>query len=292
MIDRFLKLFDPNYKKGLNTGFKKLDELGGLPKGALTIIASGTGVGKSLFATQILINLAREKIKSVYFELENGYDITTQRLLRNYCFMNNEIFNQENIEIAKLKFQELEDLISIWYYEQLDETNIVESIIEKLEIYKSQVEVYLVDNLESLSSKVNAQDIYKEQSDLIKKLQEFANTYNKSIILTHHIRKDTISSKKLIDGQMPKADVIIPSLENIKGSGNITNFAHSVWGIVRDKDSKSKTERSITRLRILKNRTGLSGECVFYLDEETLSFQDKPIFDSMGYTGYSKFTNL
>ena len=283
MVDRLKKLFEPSYKKGWNTGFKQLDENGGLPKGALTIVASGTGVGKSLFASQILINLARDNIKSVYIELENGYDITTQRLLRNWCQLDETLFKPENYEFGQQQLAELEEHISLWYPEQLELESVVDSIMDKLDIYKSLYEVFLIDNLESLSTKIKAHDIYKEQSELVKRLQEFANTYNKSIILTHHIRKDTISSKKLTNGEMPKADVIIPSLENIKGSGNVTNFAHSVWGLVRDKDSKSRTDRSITRLRIVKNRTGLSGEFMFYLDEDTLSFKDRPILSQQGY---------
>ena len=46
--------------KPLPTGFINLDaDLGGIGRDACTVIAGSTGMGKSLLATQILINLAK-----------------------------------------------------------------------------------------------------------------------------------------------------------------------------------------------------------------------------------------
>jgi len=55
MLDFITALHNPELNKGYQTGFEKIDnKINGLAKGSLTVIGAGTGIGKSIFATQIL----------------------------------------------------------------------------------------------------------------------------------------------------------------------------------------------------------------------------------------------
>ena len=78
VIERVFKL---NGKR-ISTGYPKLDIiLGQLDPGDTIILGGETGVGKSLLAMNIAVNIARQGEKVLYIDLENGEKTGIKRLL-------------------------------------------------------------------------------------------------------------------------------------------------------------------------------------------------------------------
>ena len=282
MRDFLTALHNPEINKGYNTGFEKLDKsINGLAKGSLTVIGAGTGVGKSIFATQILINLARQKVPSLYIELENGPHITYKRLIQSWLEVDQDFFKEDNIEKSEQALKELQEYISVYFYTDLEMMKW--GIMDYLNHYRHNKDVFLIDPLGALETKINATELLMEQGNLIKKLQEFCNLHRKSVMLTHHIRKGTSNAKKSSDGELLPPEMTIPTLESLRGSSNITNSAHSVWGLARNKDSEKKEAREKLYVSILKNREGLGGNYQLHFNEQTTSVTDNPTLQDFGY---------
>jgi replicative DNA helicase len=69
----------------------------------------------------------------------------------------------------------------------------------------------------------------------------------------------------------------VPTLDDIRGSGKITEIATSTWGFVRKRSGKTPQERGQSLLRILTNRFGASGDARLFFDETTLRFHSSGI---------------
>ena len=66
------------------TGIPGFDELveGGLPEGRAFLVSGGTGTGKTIFATQFLINGAKMNEPGVYLTLDERPDLIREDMLR------------------------------------------------------------------------------------------------------------------------------------------------------------------------------------------------------------------
>lgn len=273
----------------LNTGFKDLDKAGGLKRGTTTIIAGSTGMGKSLLALQILVNLAKQGYKSTYYELENGKRITWERLLRIWHNLTLQEFqalknNQEDL-IAKI--EEIRKLISIWHTEDLmnfqwDKKG-TKLLLDLTAVESRGSEVFLIDPLQALETRSKSDELYQEQGNIIKNFQELAERKNIIVLITHHIRKAGNAYKQIKSLEdTVENSYSIPTIDSLRGSGKIVDFAHSVWGILRMKDNEDEVERKRTIIKVLKNREGMSGDYYINFVEETLSFRDKNYITFMG----------
>ncbi|MGI5909107.1 MAG: replicative DNA helicase [Sphaerochaetaceae bacterium] len=81
--DRILERFDKGITDGLETGYKRLDDMtGGFKPSEFIVIGARPSVGKTAFALSIAQNMAvRKNIKVGFFSLEMSADSLTERLL-------------------------------------------------------------------------------------------------------------------------------------------------------------------------------------------------------------------
>ncbi len=274
----------------LDTGFKDIDtKAGGLKRGTTTIIAGSTGMGKSLLALQILVNLAKQGYHSTYFELENGKRITWERLLRIWYKLTKSEFNALGNDQADLvtRISEIRKFISIWHTEDLLnfgwQKRGTQLLYDLIRVESTKSDIFLVDPLQALETRSRSDELYQEQGNIIKTLQELAEKKNVVIMITHHIRKGGNSYKqvKSIEDAVDNS-YSVPTIDSLRGSGKIVDFAHSVWGMLRFKDSENEEERKHTIVKILKNREGMSGDYKIKFLEETLSFRDQSYITFMG----------
>src|SRR5699024_1973457 len=117
----------------------------------------------------------------------------------------------------------------------------IEAIIEKMTILAKRygVRVFVIDNLMTVESSLK--DKYEAETDIVKKLKNFAKKYNALVHLVAHPRKS-------MNDEIEKDDVA--------GSANITNLADYVTTISRAKDEEVEYDAI---LKILKNsHTGVN----------------------------------
>lgn len=271
------RMFSKQQLDGYPTGFSSLDAyVHGIRPGTLTILAGGTGMGKSLFALNVLVNLARRQIDSEYFDLENSRTLSFQRLVSIWSGKAREFFMDEVNKTDAIKtMYEFSEHIS--YMEKQDlgaGQDTFANLMKWLNVSKAKV--ILIDPLQTLESETDSSSAFNEQGKIVRELKEFAQNKNKAVILCHHLRKGARAGEWVTDmDDVRETKYQVPSIEDLKGSGKIADYATDVWGIIRTKNAETKEGRGKTRLRILKNRSGLTGDIDFHFNEDTLHFMEK-----------------
>lgn len=277
-------LFDSKYQQGILTGYPSLDSLiGGIKRQSLIILAGATGMGKSLLLMNILIKLAKSGVRVAYFDLENGAELMAQRFLMIWYGLTREYFmDKTNNEDAHRKWEEISGKINLFNHEQLYElsyTNkqdITWNIINL--IRGSQADVVAIDPLQAFETGIPEVEVIRMQTDTTKKFKELAQKLNTSIIICHHVRKSQSGGGTWIE-DIEDVHVVkyrVPTIDDLKGSSGITQYATDVWAMVRTAGHSTKEGRGKTFFRVLKARRGMQGDIRdLYLDEDTLQFKDQ-----------------
>lgn len=79
----------------LSVGSAPLDAIlgGGLPERSLSVIAGDPGVGKTVFALQIIFHLARQKKRAVFFTTVSEPSLKLIRYMQQFAFFDAELLN-------------------------------------------------------------------------------------------------------------------------------------------------------------------------------------------------------
>lgn len=270
LVDR---MFNPARSDGYSTGFKDLDKIvRGVRLGTLTVLGGSTGVGKSLFGLNILKNLAEDGAACTYFDLENSDVVSHERLVSIWSGKSHSYFKSNPQEASNVIW---EYSSKIEYFGSDDVERFgggVETVIKLIAVSKSRV--FLVDPLQALETENDSGKILNEQGKIVKALKELAQRKNKAIIICHHLRKSSGGSGEWASDtdELKEIKYRVPSIEDFRGSGKIVDYATDVWGILRTMSSETKEGRGKTLLRVLKNRSGKTGDVRLFFDEDTFKF--------------------
>lgn len=282
-------LFNGERITGISSGFSGLDEItGGLKTGELILLAGSTGIGKTLLALTILVNVAKRGEDVLYLDLENGKHESIKRLLMNWFEKEPTYFkDKDNEKEATGLLAEIEERIDYWSLEDLLPFKYSEdpgkAIVDVINIggrsRERKPRVVIVDPLQSLETEIDPGKTYNQQGKIICDLRNLAQKKNIAIIICHHLRKSLSARGDYVTDldDIQKNVYRIPSVEDIKGSGKITDFPQQVWGMVRTNLAEQKEIRQKTLLRVLKNRSGRTGDIKLFFNEDYLKFQDKPV---------------
>lgn len=269
------KMFSKHQLQGHSTGYSSLDTLvRGIKPGSLIVLAGATGIGKSLFALNVLTSLAKRGVSTSYYDLENGEITTKQRLVCIWANKTASFFEDiSNLGDTLLTIATYSEHISYYDSIALGEENLYSKLLIHLE--SNLAEVILIDPLQSLESVTDSTSSFNEQGKIIKELKEYAQRTGKAVIVCHHLRKGQSTGKWVTDLEDVKEHKYqMPTIEDLKGSAKIADYATEVWGIVRTASADTREGRGKTLLRILKNRTGLKGDVRLFFDEDTLKFYE------------------
>lgn len=231
----------------IKTGFKDLDDLlyGGLPVGYITLVTGKTGEGKSVLASQILLNAldTGHNVFAYSGELPKGNfkAISILQAAGNHLFKYQTKNGYEGYNVSDAN----EKLINAWFGDRFDlyDDSMVEdemdSLTEVMEkcIVRDNVDVLLLDNLMTgldleAFSETNK---YDRQSKFVKRLTRIAVTYNVLIILVAHYRKNNGSTN---------------GNDEVAGSSDITNLC----GITLMYESDRDIADDQRILKVWKNR--------------------------------------
>lgn len=208
----------------VSSGIKELDVpfYGGLPFGYVVLLTGKTGEGKSVLASQFLLNAIEKGHKCFAYSGELP-DWAFQAIIEyqaagSHVFMRKDQFGIERPDISEKNAE----LINNWYEDQLllyddslveddEETEKLTDVIEKV-ILQENVKFILLDNLMTgidLDGDVG-KTLYERQSAFVKKLARIAKVHEVLIVLVAHMRKN--------NGNFNGND-------EVAGSSDVTNLA-------------------------------------------------------------------
>lgn len=240
--------FDVHEAETLKLGIDDIDaDLVGMVFGSLNVLSGRNGSGKSTILNQIYIAEAiAQGYKTFLFsgELIGGnvkywllQTLANEEQFAEYTAKDGHKYKKVTIQSKEKIVNDMKD--RFFLYDSDDYR--IEAIIEKMTILAKRygVRVFVIDNLMTVESSLK--DKYEAETDIVKKLKNFAKKYNALVHLVAHPRKS-------MNDEIEKDDVA--------GSANITNLADYVTTISRAKDDVVEYDAI---LKILKNRhTGVN----------------------------------
>lgn len=240
--------FDVHEAETLKLGIDDIDaDLVGMVFGSLNVLSGRNGSGKSTILNQIYIAEAiNQGYKTFLFsgELIGGnvkywllQTLANEDQFAEYTAKDGHKYKKVTIQAKEKIVNDMKD--RFFLYDNDDYR--IEAMIEKMTILAKRygVRVFVIDNLMTIESSLK--DKYEAETDIVKKLKNFAKKYNALVHLVAHPRKS-------MNDEIEKDDVA--------GSANITNLADYVTTISRAKDDVVEYDAI---LKILKNRhTGVN----------------------------------
>lgn len=240
--------FDVHEAETLKTGIEYIDDkLVGMVFGSLNVLSGKNGSGKSTILNQIYVSEPLHQGYKVFLfsgELVGGnvkywllQTLANEEQYAEYTAKDGHKYKKVTIESKNKIVQDVKD--RFFLYDNDDYR--IESVLEKMTILAKRygVRVFIIDNLMTIES--TYKDKYDAETDVVKKLKNFAKKYNVLVHLVAHPRKS-------MNDEISKDD--------IAGSANITNLADYVTTITRASDDNQEYD---ALLKIVKNRhTGVN----------------------------------
>lgn len=215
--------------------------------GRLLIIQSRTNEGKSVLASQILVEAIKQGYKCMADFGEDNGDEACSRIYkqftpyeknnytsRNYL-QNGKPTNIWEYYLTEEKFNEARKFFDnkLFLYDIMKSPN-MSNIVKALDEARLKgCRIMLVDNLENVEA-TNNETENEHYKDVAITLRNYAVKYNVYCILVCHTRKT-------------ERDVLVPAIEDIKGSSAVSNTGKEILTILRT-DVMDKTSRAYKSL--------------------------------------------
>lgn len=205
---------------GHTMGWQKTSGIRILPS-ELSVWTGINGHGKSLFLSEVVLHSAAQKVSTAIASLEMRAESTLYRMVRQAC----GTYRLTEREVAGC----LKWLGQHVYIYDLLGTADPESM---LRTFRSAIETdgitqFVVDSLMKLGL---AEDDYNGQKRLTENLSNFAMKHDVHVHLVAHARKG-------------KDENDMPGKFDVLGASGITNIAHNVYSVWRNKKKEAEVER-------------------------------------------------
>jgi replicative DNA helicase len=250
----------------LGTGLYDLDKLtGGIPRGAITVIAGRAGMGKTTVSLELTMNLAKKDKKVAYFSLEmTGVQIVKKMIARTIAgdqphpkisatnlFRSGGLKGLQEIELFTAAIPGTADL-SIWIDDYSSATaSYIRNELTKLIQKGDKPDTVVVDYVGLMGSEGKNQTRVLELDTTLKELRAIAKDFDVAMICLAQINRT-------VESQADKR----PALKDIRESGGYEQEAALVLGLYNPDKYKSEDapNAGVLEILVLKNRFGDTGK--------------------------------
>src|SRR3989338_5426951 len=261
--------------RGCRTNFPELDDtLGGLQKSDLIILAARPSVGKTAFALNMALNVAKQNIPVGIFSMEMSLDQIVDRFLALESGV-----SLHHLRTGKLG-EELQDVAGACetlrslpiYVDDTPSPNILQirAMARRLQSERG-LGLLIVDYLQLMSSRRNYDSPVQQVTEISRGLKGLAKELNIPIVAVSQLSR----SVEQREGHKPR-------LSDLRSSGSLEQDADLVMFIHRDDKTnfeKAKRENKLNQAQVViaKHRNGPTGQIDFQVDPYSLKFktQDK-----------------
>jgi replicative DNA helicase len=250
-ISDLLDLFEKE-DEILETGFSNIDSFTSIKKNELIIIGARPSIGKSAFALNLAVNIAKKKpvlflsmemsqkeiINRIYSILSNRirYDILNDRNILNYT----------KEKAGELKLNVVDKPISI------DDINtyLIKGSSEFAAVFIDYLQLISISNRKEVNR-------YNDVSEISRKLKLLTMQFNIPIIALSQLNRgvELRTDKK-------------PVLSDLRESGSLEQDANQVWLLHRENFYNTETKDNCIELIVAKNRSGATGSIKLGFDAQ------------------------
>ena len=234
--------------------------------GSITMLTSGTGMGKSSFLKEDqyhLLNTTDSKIGIC--SLEESLSEAVGGIMSLHA---NKRIGLPDVEISDEEERKLwEETMGEDRFMFLDHQGSVsdDSLTDKIEYMAlCGCKFIYLDHITIAVSESDGDDINKATDKLMSDLLKICKRHNVWIGVVSHLRKTNNNQKSFEEGAVPSDD-------DLKGSGSLKQIAFQIIAISRSKIEEDPAKRNLSKLWVLKDRftgrTGPAGQ--FRFVEET-----------------------
>lgn len=269
-IDNFYKSdIEPNIKTGL---FNLDNDIVGFLNGQLITISAYTGIGKSIFTSQLILNMLKQNKKIDLFSLEMGRSEIINKFVSNGCDIEfNKIYKKELNDREKEKITiYISDFLSTKHLEIYDSISDIDNIIStiKRDKLKNNIDIAFIDLINRVSNKlVNPTNRAEYLGELTRRLKLLALQLNIPIVITAQINR-------VIEGRQDKR----PTLADIKESGGIAEDSDLVIGLYRNRElDRREVRESLRNKGILDYNSKNPDKNPFAMELITLKGRNVPV---------------
>lgn len=261
-MDSFEEYIKEGITSAISTGFNNLDNLIKFEYGNFVTVTGFPGSGKSLFATDLIMNLAElHNMKTLYCAFENTPNQLKKKWLQmkvGHAVMNAD---EETINDVRKYYQFLRDHFFI--LQDYTTSLTVDEILDMAQraIRRYNIGCVIIDPLNKLTFNKSS-NFTEDIGELLTKLITFAKRNNVLMFLVAHPTKP---SERKLGAQST------PSGFDIAGSANFLNMSDVILTVHRKQDEFGNKSRTV-RVLISKVRDtdfGHEGSCYFTYNTDT-----------------------
>lgn len=253
----------------------------GIRTGEMVTIVAGSGVGKSLFLSEIMSKIlsdtTEEKIGIMM--MEESVEMANLRLMSIHAskpfHLPDEVYTDKELEfhaketIEKLNSEGDPRVISFDHFG----SNSIDVILSKVDYMAALGCKYIfLDHISILVSDQSHGDERKALDEIATKLRMKIQERDIALFIVSHLKRV---------GGKPHEEGGETSLADIRGTAGIGHMSDLVIGLERHQQHEDDYLRNVTKMRVLKNRfSGLTGlsSCALY-DHATGRLLEEPVED-------------
>ncbi len=257
MSDLTDEFFDYEPPQGIELEFPKLNRaLAGLRKGELTMMAGGSGLGKSIFATNIIYDMIVNKgLKVVDIKLEEDKKKTIFAYAGMY--FNDKRYATCPKALSQEQRAEFREVFKNYMTHDHFGSLTNKELLEVLEYYalSEKADFILLDHISmAISGNVSGKDGERKDIDiLVTKIRELINTSGVGFLCISHLSNPNSGGTQWEEGKKVNRSAL-------RGSGALAQLSDNIIGIEGDlTQDETKNHRQI---RLLKTRYGREQEAL------------------------------
>ncbi len=245
------KKYNAKNEEKLFMGFYDLDKItAGLHPKELTLIAARPGVGKSTFALQIMINLAKKENKCLFVSREMSRNQIGARILSNLAAVDGQKlrFCKTLNDVDWEKMHDAIGEISEYPIEINDSLMSVQEIrayCQELE-NNDKLDVLIIDYLQLCKSLKKSENRRQEIEDISRQLKEISTEFSIPVIALSQLSRESVAAKE-------------PELHHLRESGSLEQDADNVIFLHIPADTNEAQEHFDIKVIVAKQRNGPIG---------------------------------
>lgn len=259
--------FDMEFPAGIESQFPRLNAaLNGFRKGELTMLAAGTGIGKSVFATNLIYDFViNKKLKVVDIKLEENQ----KKTICNYAgmYFKNSSFKNSPKSLSEAQRKDFRNAFSNLFLHDHFGSLTSDELMSILEYYAlvEKVDFIFLDHISmAISGTTSSNEGERKDIDkLVTKIRELINTSNVGFLCVSHLSNVKSDSQQWESGRQVNRSAL-------RGSGTLGQLSDNILGI--EADITNEEVKNVRNIRVIKTRYGNEQEVLcdsFEFDKRT-----------------------